>query len=142
MICLLLFRSYLADELIETLYNTLQSNAELAAKTLLIITFDEHGGFYDHVNPPRLLGARSEELSRLGVRVPAIFVSPSVPSNSVLRRDGLHASGGKLFPSNQDRGKVCLFVCLCWFWALLVLPRSLDTPLSPPHFMSGLGRSF
>lgn len=41
------------------------------------------------MNPPRLLNARSPELSRLGVRVPAIFVSPSVPANSVLRRDGL-----------------------------------------------------
>ena len=33
-------------------YKTLRSNAALWAKTLLIITYDEHGGFYDHVVPP------------------------------------------------------------------------------------------
>ncbi len=49
--------------------------------TLLVVLFDEHGGFYDHVPPP--YGAtppdyHNEEYSFLqyGVRVPAILVSP------------------------------------------------------------------
>ncbi len=33
-------------------YNTLRSNPAIWAKTLLIITYDEHGGLYDHVVPP------------------------------------------------------------------------------------------
>jgi phospholipase C len=33
-------------------YDTLRSNPALWAKTLLIITYDEHGGFYDHMPPP------------------------------------------------------------------------------------------
>jgi phospholipase C len=33
-------------------YDTLRSNPGLWAKTLLVITYDEHGGFYDHVVPP------------------------------------------------------------------------------------------
>ncbi len=53
---------YLADELIQSIYDTLQSNPALSAKTLLMITFDEHGGFYDHVVPPLLQNARTKEL--------------------------------------------------------------------------------
>ena len=34
------------------IYDTLRSNPALWRKTLLIITYDEHGGFYDHVVPP------------------------------------------------------------------------------------------
>jgi phospholipase C len=33
-------------------YDTLRSNPGLWAKTLLVITYDEHGGFYDHMVPP------------------------------------------------------------------------------------------
>ena len=33
-------------------YDTLRSNEALWRKTMLIITYDEHGGFYDHVVPP------------------------------------------------------------------------------------------
>ena len=33
-------------------YDTLRSKPDLWRKTLLIITYDEHGGFYDHVVPP------------------------------------------------------------------------------------------
>ena len=45
-------------------------------ETLLLVTYDEHGGFYDHVAPP--LGAAVSGIERLGVRVPAIVVSPWV----------------------------------------------------------------
>lgn len=45
-------------------------------KTLLIITYDEHGGFYDHVAPPEAAG--KSPFNRYGVRVPAIVVSPWV----------------------------------------------------------------
>jgi phospholipase C len=37
---------------LKCVYDTLRSNPALWAKTLLIITYDEHGGFYDHMPPP------------------------------------------------------------------------------------------
>ncbi len=37
---------------LKRVYDTLRSNAALWQKTLLIITYDEHGGLYDHVVPP------------------------------------------------------------------------------------------
>jgi phospholipase C len=51
-------------------------------KTLLIITYDEHGGFYDHVPPP---AAEDDHpaLRRLGPRVPALVISPWVSERQV-----------------------------------------------------------
>lgn len=60
-------------------------------KTLLIITFDEHGGTYDHVPPgwtakPDGLGPKSDfAFNRFGVRVPTILASPFVRPGMVFR---------------------------------------------------------
>lgn len=43
---------YRGQAFIKGVYDTLRSNEQLWGKTLLIITYDEHGGFYDHVIPP------------------------------------------------------------------------------------------
>jgi phospholipase C len=55
--------------------------------TLLVITYDEHGGFYDHVPPPELptTDEARPEFTTYGVRVPALIVGPRV------RREVLHA---------------------------------------------------
>ncbi len=45
-------------------------------KTMFIITYDEHGGFYDHVVPPRVPEVCG--IDRLGPRVPAFVISPWV----------------------------------------------------------------
>jgi phospholipase C len=44
--------------------------------TVLVIVYDEHGGFYDHVAPPTV--DDSSGYSTLGVRVPALVVGPRV----------------------------------------------------------------
>jgi phospholipase C len=71
-----------AQKLIADVYNAIRSNAELWASTLLVVAYDEHGGFYDHVSPPAAFppDEHREEWSfdRLGLRVPAILVSPWV----------------------------------------------------------------
>lgn len=53
-------------------------------KTVMVINFDEHGGFFDHVVPPpveddTVVGAPVPNLKNLGFRVPAIVVSPFAP---------------------------------------------------------------
>ncbi|MEK6288186.1 MAG: alkaline phosphatase family protein [Acidobacteriota bacterium] len=61
--------------------------------TLLIITFDEHGGTYDHVQPPwgslNPDGLNGDEtgfkFDLFGARVPTILVSPFVPPSTVFR---------------------------------------------------------
>ena len=60
-------------------------------KTLLIVTYDEHGGFFDHVPPPKTVAPdgwrhrefRSFNFSRLGPRVPAVLVSPWIEPGTV-----------------------------------------------------------
>jgi phospholipase C len=46
--------------------------------TLLVIVYDEHGGFYDHVSPPELDFEDGSGYSTFGVRVPALLVGPRV----------------------------------------------------------------
>lgn len=68
------------QDLILTIYHAL-SSAPTWPGTLLIITYDEHGGFYDHVVPPAAADDHPE-FRRLGVRVPALLVSPLVARGS------------------------------------------------------------
>ena len=63
-------------------------------ETLLIITYDEHGGCYDHVPPP-WTAVRPDTsgpqrgstfaFNRFGVRVPAVVVSPYIEPGTVFR---------------------------------------------------------
>jgi phospholipase C len=58
---------------------------------LLVITFDEHGGTWDHVPPPSAVppdgnvGPSGFQFDRFGVRVPTILVSPFIPQGMVFR---------------------------------------------------------
>src|SRR5581483_7925801 len=52
-------------------------------KTLMVLTYDEWGGFFDHVVPPRRpdlgplsIGARTYDRTQTGFRVPAFLISP------------------------------------------------------------------
>jgi phospholipase C len=68
------------DALIAQVYNPLQANPALFERTLLIVLYDEHGGFFDHVVPPKTAPpdehTQHYAFDRLGFRVPAIFISP------------------------------------------------------------------
>ena len=65
--------------LLADLYRILVSNQEKWAHTLLIVTYDEHGGFFDHVPPlPAPTTINGVKIDTTGVRVPAFIVSPYV----------------------------------------------------------------
>jgi phospholipase C len=58
--------------------------------TLVIITYDEHGGTYDHVPPPAAASPDDFRpdgfaFDRYGVRVPAVLVSPWIKPGSIVR---------------------------------------------------------
>lgn len=69
-----------AEKLIADVYNALRSNPSLWQKTLLVVVYDEHGGFYDHVVPPATIppdqSVSDWSFNQLGIRVPALLVSP------------------------------------------------------------------
>ncbi len=68
------------QDLVLRVFQALRSS-EAWKSTLLLITYDEHGGFYDHVPPPAAADERPE-FQRLGVRVPALLVSPYCAAGS------------------------------------------------------------
>lgn len=80
----------LGEALIADIYNTLQSSPNWK-NTLLIITYDEHGGCYDHMAPPEAIPPEAPSLNqpfafdRYGVRVPAVVISPYIKSGTVFR---------------------------------------------------------
>jgi len=88
---------------IACIYNTLVGSPAWN-RTLLVITYDEHGGFFDHVAPP---GTPASELpgrqapvhpqgpSHLGVRVPALVISPWVDRGAVSDLKFDHTSIGR-----------------------------------------------
>jgi len=91
------------QHLAKSVLNALRSNLAVWNKTLLVITYDEHGGFFDHVVPEI-----AEVLSDPGVFVP-VDRGPSV--GTVARRPDLEVSYGVRVPTFLispwvDRGKV------------------------------------
>lgn len=56
-------------------------------KTMLIVTYDEHGGFFDHVPPPPAAQVAPGLPATFGVRVPAFIVSPWVGAGTVFGKD-------------------------------------------------------
>lgn len=92
------------ERLIAEVYMRIRSNPALWASTGLLVLYDEHGGIFDHVAPPHCppdqftapansTGTGMEfKFDRLGVRVPAVLISPWIPKNSVVDRVFDHAS--------------------------------------------------
>ncbi|MGO9241406.1 MAG: alkaline phosphatase family protein [Bryobacteraceae bacterium] len=80
-----------------SIYNAIRGNEALWESTALLIVYDEHGGIYDHVPPPACLSDGFQDQStgfqfdRLGVRVPAVLVSPWVGAGTVI--SPLNAAG-------------------------------------------------
>jgi len=81
----------LGEQLIHDVYYALY-NGPNWSQTLLIITYDEHGGCYDHVPPPlgavppdKSRGEDSFDFTRFGPRVPTVLVSPLIAAGTVFR---------------------------------------------------------
>jgi phospholipase C len=98
-----------AEHLIADVYEALVANEDVWNKTALVVTYDEHGGFYDHVIPPAQDvpnpdGIKSPPpgdeapwvphfaFDRLGLRVPAVIASPWVQKGKVDSTQYQHTS--------------------------------------------------
>jgi phospholipase C len=66
---------FAGQQLVLELYNALV-NSPKWEDTVLVITYDEHGGFYDHVEPPTV--DDGTPYRTLGVRVPTLIIGPRV----------------------------------------------------------------
>jgi len=81
------------ERLIKTVYETIR-NSPHWNDSLLLVTYDEQGGFYDHVAPPATVSPADTisdesnnhnqfDFTQLGIRVPAIVISPLIPANRI-----------------------------------------------------------
>lgn len=130
------------EALIARVYNALR-RSDVWNSTLLVLAYDEHGGFYDHVDPPHAVPPDDRGypfgFDRLGVRVPAILISPWVrrgcdntvyDHTSILRylieKHGLRPLGARTAATSDPRA-VGNFAA-----QFLAAPRS-DTPEALPE---------
>jgi len=92
------------EQFIASVYNAIRTNPNLWPNTALLVVYDEHGGIFDHVPPPACTpdGFVAQpsatgtpdafHFDRLGVRVPAILISPWVAKGTVINDVHEHAS--------------------------------------------------
>ncbi|CAN1250456.1 Non-specific phospholipase C2 [Linum perenne] len=96
---------YNGQMFVKEVYETLRASPQWN-ETMLIITYDEHGGFYDHVptpvdgvpSPDGIVGPEpfNFTFNRLGVRVPTIVVSPWINKATVV-----HGPNGQPTPTSE-----------------------------------------
>ncbi len=94
------------DQLVADVYGALRSGPQWA-NTLFIVTFDEHGGYFDHAGPPAAVNpdginspapgdnasfAPQFAFDRLGLRVPTILASPYLAKGVVCSKPLQHTS--------------------------------------------------
>ncbi len=78
------------EQLMADVYNALRKSPQWK-ESLLVITYDEHGGCYDHQPPPSAVPPETPKANqkfhfdRYGVRVPAVLVSPLIAPQTILR---------------------------------------------------------
>lgn len=138
------------EQLISDVYNMVKTSPAFE-NTLFIITYDEHGGCYDHYPPPS--GSKNPDITgqpgqdgflfnRFGVRVPCVVISPYITPGLIGRPEGFtpfdHTSIIKTIQncfnlphSLTERDKAAPdFSCLL----TLDAPRCVDIPDVHPLF--------
>jgi phospholipase C len=76
------------ESFLSRVYAAVTHRPEVWAHSLLLVVYDEHGGFFDHVHPPAMVypqpaGGRwliKDPIQTLGLRVPAFLISPFTPA--------------------------------------------------------------
>jgi phospholipase C len=79
------------EQLIKSVYEAIRAGPKWN-ETLFIITYDEHGGFYDHVAPPNEgvpapdanVAPNGFDFKQLGVRIPTLAISPWIPAGTIV----------------------------------------------------------
>jgi len=98
----------LGELFIKWVYETLRASPQWNSSAL-IITYDEHGGFYDHVPTPlhvpnpdgRISSDPPFDFTRLGVRVPTIIASPWINPGTVV-----HEAQGPMNNSQYEHSSI------------------------------------
>lgn len=104
----------LIHEIYEAIRNSCSERGNNFSNTLFVITYDEHGGCYDHVPPPIVSppnpqqpeGQMGFRFDRLGIRVPAILISSYINPGTVYSSPLHHNSMIKTMSMKWDLGSL------------------------------------
>jgi phospholipase C len=160
------------EDLLARIYTAVRNSASArgsnAWNTVLVVTFDEHGGTYDHVPPPLVpapvAGAPPGQLGfrfdRSGLRVPAFAISACTPERTVITSPYRHRSvistlrnrwrlGDPLTARDATAADLAPVLCLDsprdpQDWPDVVprpVPPVPGTVLAPAMALRGLGRA-
>jgi phospholipase C len=140
----------LGEALIKATYEAVR-NSPVWKTSVLIITWDEHGGFFDHAIPPAAIAPGDTipstghnkygfTFEQYGSRVPAVVISPWIPQNVVDHRlydhSSIPATLEKLFGmdplTERDRAANSLHPLLSLDAARDDAPSTLPSPASTP----------
>lgn len=92
------------EDFLARIYNAIRSSSSATGSnylnTTLLVTFDEHGGTYDHVAPPAVPcpdpkaapGQLGFSFDRAGVRIPTLAISAWIPERTVVTEQYLNTS--------------------------------------------------
>lgn len=84
------------EEFLRRTYEAVIANPERWGNTAMIVYYDEHGGFYDHVSPPSIpyttTGNPVHHFDNLGPRIPGIIISPFTGNGSICHNIFDHTS--------------------------------------------------
>ena len=138
----------LGQAFIGSVYAALRSSPQWN-RCLLVVTYDEHGGFFDHLPPPAVTD-ENPAFRRLGVRVPGLVAGPTVRRGATVSKTFDHVSviatltrRFGLRPLN-DRVRATNDLSACIDPALVDSPRpgpALPPPPGDPDGQPGRARS-
>lgn len=79
------------EKLIRRVYEAIRGQQQVWESTVLLVTYDEHGGLFDHARPPKAPAPDNRtsqnpafDFTQLGVRVPAVVVSPFIDAGTII----------------------------------------------------------
>ena len=141
------------EKLIKTVYEAIRNSPQWE-NSLLLVTFDEHGGFYDHVRPPTAVPPGDTmtasyiqhhfQYDQLGVRVPALVISPLIPrgviDHTIYDHTSMLASVERLFKmkplTKRDSAANDFLHLLSLGTPRSDTPMTLNEPATNPHPLS------
>lgn len=116
------------EAFLKTVYDILCRHPETFRKTLLIVTYDEHGGLYDHIAPPAAVSPFAKPVDnfafdRYGVRVPALFINPCIAPGTIYPPRAVADA------EHYDHTSLISTICAQFGLANTLSPRSQAAPV-------------
>ena len=119
----------LGQVLISTIYQALAQSSHWD-RTLLLITYDEHGGFFDHVMPPPAVDDEAG-FGQLGFRVPAVVVGGQIRRGCIISELLEHSSWPATVTRKHGLPEITSRAAAANDLSVCINPNYIDDPQPP-----------